>query len=274
MNPLCCPKCGLPLTREGPGCRCSQGHQYDFAKSGYVNLLLANGKHSLQPGDDKRMVRARRLFLEKGFYDPFADAVCGKALQYLSGESPVIVDAGCGEGYYTGKLVKAFWDKGKTPVAAGVDISKIAVDQAAKAHKGPRFAVGSVFHLPVLPDSCDLGMNLFAPLCAAEIFRVLKPGGVFLLGVPDRRHLWQLKQAVYEEPYENELKAPFLPGFSLLEDYPVKDWLLLDNNEDIQNLFQMTPYYYKTSRRDQERLERLEALKTQVQFRIFIYRKE
>ena len=117
-------------------------------------------------------------------------------------------------------------------------------------------------------------MNLFAPLCAAEIFRVLKPGGVFLLGVPDRRHLWQLKQAVYEEPYENELKAPFLPGFSLLEDYPVKDWLLLDNNEDIQNLFQMTPYYYKTSRRDQERLERLEALKTQVQFRIFIYRKE
>ena len=67
------------------------------------------------------------------------------------------MDAGCGEGYYTGKLVKAFWDKGKTPVAAGVDISKIAVDQAAKAHKGPRFAVGSVFHLPVLPDSCDLG---------------------------------------------------------------------------------------------------------------------
>ena len=56
-------------------------------------------------------------------------------------------------------------------------------------------------------------MNLFAPLCAAEIFRVLKPGGVFLLGVPDRRHLWQLKQAVYEEPYENELKALFTGVF-------------------------------------------------------------
>ena len=78
----------------------------------------------------------------------------------------------------------------------------------------------------VLEASCDLAMNLFAPLCAGEILRVLKPGGVFLLGVPDRRHLWQLKQAVYREPYENELKEPELPGFSLLEDYPVKDWLL------------------------------------------------
>lgn len=274
MNPLCCPKCGLPLTQEGSGCRCAQGHQYDFAKSGYVNLLLVSGKHSSQPGDDKRMVWARRRFLAKGFYELFADAVVEKALQYLSMESPVIVDAGCGEGYYTGRLAQALWGTGKTSEMAGIDISKIAVDQAAKAHKGPQFAVGSVFHLPVLSASCDLAVNLFAPLCIDEISRVLKPGGLFFLGVPDRRHLWQLKQAVYEEPYENELKDSFLPGFSLLEDYPVQDWLLLDNNEDIQNLFQMTPYYYKTSRRDQERLERLEALKTQVEFRVFVYQKE
>lgn len=274
MYPLCCPKCGLPLSVEGSGCQCSQGHRYDFARSGYVNLLLANGKHSQQPGDDKRMVKARRLFLEKGYYEPFADEVCRKALSYLPMERPVVLDAGSGEGYYTGKLAQALAGQGKEAVIAGIDISKIAADQAAKAHKGIRFAVGSVFHLPVLDSSCDVAVNLFAPLCAAEILRVLKPGGVFLLGIPDRRHLWQLKQAVYEEPYENEVKDPFLPGFSLLEDYPAKDWLLLDNNEDIQNLFQMTPYYYKTSRRDQERAERLETLRTQVEFRIFAYRKQ
>lgn len=274
MYPLCCPKCGLPLSAEGNGCQCSQGHRYDFARSGYVNLLLANGKHSQQPGDDKRMVKARRLFLEKGYYEPFADEVCRKALSYLPMERPVVLDAGSGEGYYTGKLAQALAGQGKEAVIAGIDISKIAADQAAKAHKGIRFAVGSVFHLPVLDSSCDVAVNLFAPLCAAEILRVLKPGGVFLLGIPDRRHLWQLKQVVYEEPYENEVKDPFLPGFSLLEDYPAKDWLLLDNNEDIQNLFQMTPYYYKTSRRDQERAERLETLRTQVEFRIFAYRKQ
>ena len=159
-------------------------------------------------------------------------------------------------------------------MAVGIDISKIAADQAAKAYREVQFAVGSVFRLPVLSGSCDLAVNLFAPLHPDEILRVLKPGGVFLLGVPDRRHLWQLKQAVYREPYENELKEPDLPGFSLLEDYPVKDWLLIDNNGDICSLFQMTPYYYKTSRQDQERAERLETLKTQAEFRIFVYRKQ
>ena len=101
MFPLCCPKCGLPLKKEGNGCQCSEGHRYDLARSGYVNLLLANGKHSLQPGDDKRMVRARRLFLEKGYYEPFRRAVCQKALERLPMERPVVLDAGCGEGYYT-----------------------------------------------------------------------------------------------------------------------------------------------------------------------------
>lgn len=272
--PLSCPKCGLPLVRAENGCQCVQGHRYDFARSGYVNLLLVNGKHSLQPGDDKRMVRARRLFLKKGYYELFREAVCQKALERLPMKDPVVLDAGCGEGYYTGGLAQILAEREKTPVTVGIDISKIAVGQAAKTYKGIQFAVGSVFHLPVLNASCDLAVNLFAPLCTAEILRVLKPGGVFLLGVPDRKHLWQLKQAVYREPYENELKDPGLPGFSLLEDYSVKDWLLLDNNEDIQNLFQMTPYYYKTSRQDQERAERLETLKTQVEFRIFVYRKQ
>ena len=79
MFPLCCPKCGLPLKKEGNGCQCSEGHRYDLARSGYVNLLLANGKHSLQPGDDKRMVRARRLFLEKDIMSPSGER-CARRL--------------------------------------------------------------------------------------------------------------------------------------------------------------------------------------------------
>ena len=99
MFPLSCPKCGLPLEKAENGCRCPGGHWYDFAKSGYVNLLLANGKHSLHPGDDKRMVQARRSFLGKGYYEPFRKAGCQKAAERLSAERPVVLDAGCGEGY-------------------------------------------------------------------------------------------------------------------------------------------------------------------------------
>ena len=147
MFPLCCPKCGLPLKKEGNGCQCSEGHRYDLARSGYVNLLLANGKHSLQPGDDKRMVRARRLFLEKGYYEPFRRAVCQKALERLPMERPVVLDAGCGEGYYTAGIYQALMSQGRHPRMAGTDISKFSLRIAAKREHSIEFAVASSYHL-------------------------------------------------------------------------------------------------------------------------------
>ena len=52
----------------------------------------------------------------------------------------------------------------------------------------------------------------------------------------------------------------------------VDGWLKLDNPADIQNLFQMTPYYYKTGREEHARLEQLESLSTQISFEILQYR--
>ena len=39
-----------------------------------------------------------------------------------------------------------------------------------------------------------------------------------------------------------------LDGFELIQAEYVDSWLKLDDPADIQNLFQMTPYYYKTGR--------------------------
>jgi 23S rRNA (guanine745-N1)-methyltransferase len=47
----------------------------------------------------------------------------------------------------------------------------------------------------------------------------------------------------------------------------------LTEKEDIENLFKMTPYYYKTSREDAEKLLSLEKLETTVHFGIEIYEK-
>ena len=46
-----------------------------------------------------------------------------------------------------------------------------------------------------------------------------------------------------------------------------------NSREDIEHLFQMTPYYYKTSQQDYARLQTLENLKTQVEFHLLAYRK-
>ena len=95
-----CPVCGGPLDREERVYRCADRHSYDIAKEGYTYLLPPNQKHSADPGDDKAMSAARRDFLSKEYYMPLLNTLCSQILP-LVGEHPVILDAGCGEGYYT-----------------------------------------------------------------------------------------------------------------------------------------------------------------------------
>lgn len=272
MTAFLCPVCGAALEEEKGCLRCGSGHIFDKARSGYVNLLPPNGKHAKLPGDNKLMVNARRDFLEKGYYAPFAEAVAAVAAKHLAGKRrPVLLDAGCGEGYYTEMVCRALAPM--EPEVFAVDISKFAADKCAKRCKGVHCAVGSVYHLPLPAESCDGVVSLFAPYCGEEYLRVLKPGGIFLMGIPDRMHLWELKAALYEKPYENEVKDFALEGFELLENVPVEGTIHLPCNEDIRNLFSMTPYYYKSGVDTDEKLRKLEQLDTRIAFQVLAYRK-
>ena len=105
MSLFRCPVCKAPLARGARAYACPSGHSYDLAREGYAYLLPPNQKHSAAPGDDRRMAQARRDFLSKGYYEILLNTLCCQILS-LCGESPVILDAGCGEGYYTaGRLV-------------------------------------------------------------------------------------------------------------------------------------------------------------------------
>lgn len=272
MTAFLCPLCGEPLEPRENGLGCGRGHTFDKARSGYVNLLPVSGKHAKIPGDNKLMVNARRDFLEKGYYAPFAQAVAAAAVRHLAGrEKPVLLDAGCGEGYYTAALAEALAPR--KPEILAVDISKFAADKCAKRCKDVRCAVASVYHLPVGTESCDGVVSLFAPYCGEEYRRVLKPGGVFLMGIPGRFHLWELKEALYDQPYENEVKDYALEGFAFLESIPVEGRIFLPCNEDIRNLFSMTPYYYKSGVDTDEKLRALERLETRMEFQVLVYRK-
>ena len=83
MVKLCCPVCAGALERRAGAYLCPKNHSFDIAKSGYVNLLLnsSQGHH----GDDKLMVRARRDFLDKGYYDRFIAAVADAAAEFAPG---------------------------------------------------------------------------------------------------------------------------------------------------------------------------------------------
>ena len=93
---------------------------------------------------------------------------------------------------------------------------------------------------------------MFAPLAAAEFSRVLIPGGLLIRVTPTARHLWGLKSAVYEKPYENDETRPPMPGFAYKKTERVEYKLTLSDKSDIRALFDMTPYSHKTSRRIQK----------------------
>lgn len=264
-----CPLCGGELRDQGKALVCQNGHSFDVAKQGYVNLLSPNQMHSKLPGDTREMVDSRRRFLEGGYYAVFREALCGLAREY-GGNGPCVVDAGCGEGYYTGALAEAL------PEAEvfGLDISKAAVKAAAGKYKQVRFGVASSFSLPFANRFCDLLVDVFSPLAAEEFARVLKPGGSFLYAVPGERHLFGMKEILYERPYENQRKDTEYPGFSFLERREVRDVIYIPDGETAMDLFTMTPYYWKTGVDGGRRLREAKGFSTEIAFDFLVYRRD
>lgn len=269
-----CPVCRSPLEDCGNHAACSNRHSFDRASEGYYHLLPSNKMHAKLPGDSKEMVAARRAFLNAGYYQLFSDGINETAAKVLSGvKSPMILDAGCGEGYYTARLKQALSEQRNDARIAGFDISKAAVKAAAKRDKEISFAVASIFDIPVADGCCDLVLNVFAPIVPAEFARVLKTGGVLLIAVPSERHLLGLKEILYESPYVNEETDTEYQGFDFLERIPLRGTITITDPEQIANLFSMTPYYWKTPQAGCERLRQAVQLDTEIGFDLLLYRR-
>ena len=146
MLNFCCPVCKEELKLDGRTYRCINNHCFDCAKQGYVNLLQSNKSKSKRHGDDKLMIEARTEFLNTDSYKPLCDLMCELLQKYIP-QNACVLDAGCGDCYYTGKIEKALADKNAS--IAGIDISKFALIAAAKRSKRINLAVASVFSLPV-----------------------------------------------------------------------------------------------------------------------------
>lgn len=263
-----CPVCGEILTQTQNAFKCGNGHSFDRSKYGYVNLLMSQKSRAKHSGDDKLMVKARTAFLDKGYYNPLRDAAIEELLKYR-GEIRRILDVGCGECMYTAAVSQALGAE-----TAGIDISKEALIAGSKRCSELLLAVAGVSRLPVEDSYIDLVLNFFAPVNGNEFSRVLREKGLLLRAVVLKRHLFGLKEAVYDKPYENPEPDNEIEGFRIISSRNIEYSIRLDSNEDILNLFKMTPYYYKTSREDQEKLLNLDTLETEIGFGLVLYEKE
>lgn len=262
-----CPICKDTLFRQSGSLLCGNGHCFDISKYGYVNLLSSSGKKG--HGDDKLMVKARRDFLNKGYYEHLRNALCHEAEKYAH-KGFSLLDSGCGEGYYTNGLYDVFIKKQGEKIF-GIDVSKEALKLASKNCTNVQFAVSSAYCLPFNDSSFNIVTSLFAPLAVTEFRRVLKNDGIFLTVIPLENHLFSLKKYVYDAPYKNKPQSTELEGFRLINSSVIKKDICLKSQEDISNLFKMTPYYYKTSEKDQEKLNYIDKLKVETEFMILTY---
>ena len=153
-----CPVCGEPLVGEQT-LNCENGHCFDRSKYGYVNLLRSNQSGKKRHGDDRAMVLARSGFLDKGYYAPVREAVL-RALRAHASEGMRILDAGCGECWYTAYFAREL--AVFHPAVGGVDISRAALREGHK-RGGAELAVASTARMPVANGSCDAVLNIFSP---------------------------------------------------------------------------------------------------------------
>lgn len=258
-----CPICGNRLFKVEKSLVCENKHSFDIARQGYINLLPVGQKHSLHPGDDKEMLNARRIFLNSGLYEPIAKSVTDK-LQALTADkaSPVIVDVGCGEGYYTRKIA----DSVLGSCCVGVDISKDAARMACSRGKDIDYCVATASHLPFESKSADIITAMFSLVCEDEFARVLRDGGYIVEVTAGTEHLIELKQIIYDEVFpQDKHPAPCGKNFKEVscENFSYK---LEVGGELLKALLVMTPHIRRINPEHRKRLDTLETLNLTISY--------
>lgn len=267
MKELACPVCFEELNGVDKIYRCKNNHCFDLSKYGVLNLRLSNKSSKKRHGDDKNMVIARKEFLDSGYYEPIRESVSSLSKRYCN-NIKAFVDAGCGEGYYTEAVAKGILAEN----TYGIDISNDALRYFKKRLPESLPVTASIFKMPLKSESVDLCLSMFAPDAYDEVSRILKREGFFIKTKVLKNHLFELKEAVYDTPYYNDEYSDEADGFKIV-DSVINDYKIKVMGDDIKKLFLMTPYYYKTAKKDQEKLEKIDELVTTVSVKTVIYQK-
>lgn len=192
-----CPLCEQDFNEDTlGGLRCLNGHHFDFARNGYLNLLTT--RQNTDYGRD--LFEARRRVFQEGVYDPIIRKL-GNILSGLNKKNPIVLDAGCGEGALLFHLAENLID----PCLIGVDISREGIRFAASYDAPIMWCVADLAKMPVGDHSVDLILNMLSPANYGEFKRILKPGGFLVKIIPGSRYLQELRDRLGDvDEYSNE----------------------------------------------------------------------
>ena len=236
-----CPICQENLTLVESSLKCNNRHSFDLAKFGYVNLAPQIKQSA---NYDKENFQNRQQILEAGFYQAILDAVSD--LLASSKTTKIILDIGCGEGFYSRKLQERHPDK----TLYAFDISKDSVQIAANSE--PNWAVnwfvGDLARLPIKDASMDILLDIFSPANYGEFRRVLSKDGILIKVIPTENHLKEIRQKVQDQltnkDYSNQdIKNHFQEHFTILSSQTASLTKTITADQ-LQALLSMTPLLF------------------------------
>lgn len=272
---LACPLDGLSLEFGTQTLCCANGHSFDVARQGYINLMPVQHKKTKDPGDSKAMVAARTAFLDTGVYQPISDRLNALVIDRLSAHAKVdVVDAGCGEGYYLKRFVDDLSKTDKVTSASfvGMDVSKWACLAAAKRSTQITWLVASNRDPTILPGTVDIILCMFGFYQFAAFKKLLKPGGIIVLVDPAQVHLLELRRIIYPTvtlSAPGDLSQAVAEGFTLVDSQNLQYQALL-SAEQTKNLLTMTPHMFRASSQGKAEAAKLNHLEitVDVSFRV------
>lgn len=245
-NLLQCPRCGKKIRFHGGGLVCKKEHRFDISSKGYVNMLQENRSFK---GYDQEFFRCRNRFLQAGYYSHVLEAVIALVKECTEKrgnpeEPAVVIDAGCGEGYYSSGLFRAL--EGIQILA--FDISADAIKLAARGAEPIKWMVADITNIPVRDGAADCILDIFTPANYSEFARILKPEGRVIKVIPGIRHLEQLRQAagslLRNSEYSNDNVLDYFDGHFGIEQHISVSRTMAVSSEDLSDLVKMTPLLF------------------------------
>ena len=236
-----CPICLENLTLVESSLKCSNRHSFDLAKFGYVNLAPQIKQST---NYDKENFQNRQQILEAGFYQAILEGISD--LLATKPSAKIVLDIGCGEGFYSRKLQEVHPEK----TFYAFDISKDSVQIAAKSESNwaVNWFVGDLARLPIKDASMDILLDIFSPANYGEFRRVLSKDGILIKVIPTENHLKEIRQMVQDQltnkDYSNlDIKEYFQEHFSI-QSRQTASLTKLITTEQRQALLSMTPLLF------------------------------
>ena len=267
---LICPVCEQSLESRGRTFLCASKHTFDRARSGYVNLLLQHKAGAQLTGDTAEMLRCRRAFLEQGYFEFLIDVITRRARQAYAAAvaagstgPAAILDVGCGEGCYLGRLEQALSAGRGLPEISffGLDLSKAAVQLAAARYKRVQLIVADAYQrIPLRSDGVLFLLNVCAPRNFPEFLRLMQPQGECLIVTTLPQHMQELRSYLKLLKIEPEKERNILEAAAGFE---LRDRILVEHKVSLTPAaaaaaVKMTPNFWHQESSNLEVLARLD----------------